>query len=365
MSSQEKKIIVFLQRETLKSYLVDLKKATSKPGKEEAWTSENLAELLVRLKKEWEEKSIRVLLDDTLGYLLEFELPRDQKDEDEYLVKKISEKVREEIEKDDFEILEDETERNLRKIKIFAPVKKIWEIFSAGAKEAGLEIEIKETVSLALRRNKDPVLGLAKREVTDKKSEEINLPQVKLNQEGAEIDQGALLSAERVEKETSKPEKKPHLSRAFWLIFLGTLLVTVLFVGGILVYQDALKKSQILNSPIIPEETVNETIDKPVSEPTATLDISKLKIQVLNGSGVPGEAGKVMSFLEGLGYKDIKTGNADSYNYQGMELSLKKSQQDFRVKLVEDLSEKYTLSETLKNLDEEGEFDAVIILGKQ
>lgn len=51
-------------------------------------------------------------------------------------------------------------------------------------------------------------------------------------------------------------------------------------------------------------------------EPTATatpepVDKSEIKIEVLNGTGVPGEASFLQGELEELGYEDITAGNAD------------------------------------------------------
>lgn len=150
------------------------------------------------------------------------------------------------------------------------------------------------------------------------------------------------------------------------LIVLGGLS---LVIGGILVYQKAIKNKELVieseaKPTLVPEETV-EQISTPTPTPTIILERSDLKIEVLNGSGVPGTAAKAADFLEELGYQKPATGNADSYDYSSTIIKIKESKQDYLPILKEDLSEKYTLSEEVDTLDEDEDFDVVIIIGKE
>lgn len=57
--------------------------------------------------------------------------------------------------------------------------------------------------------------------------------------------------------------------------------------------------------------------ESPTEAPTSTpepMDKSKVRIEVLNGTGVPGEAGFLQTALEGMGFEEITAGNADSQN---------------------------------------------------
>jgi hypothetical protein len=57
------------------------------------------------------------------------------------------------------------------------------------------------------------------------------------------------------------------------------------------------------------------TTEAPTTSPTPTaapVNKSEVKIEVLNGTGVPGEAGFLQKALEGLGFEEITAGNADS-----------------------------------------------------
>jgi len=66
-----------------------------------------------------------------------------------------------------------------------------------------------------------------------------------------------------------------------------------------------------------------------------------------------------------LGYKDIAVGNADSFDFEKTEISIKEGKKDYLDILTNDLSDGYRVLEETKTLDEESEFDAVITIGKK
>ena len=98
--------------------------------------------------------------------------------------------------------------------------------------------------------------------------------------------------------------------------------------------------------------------------PTPKISRADLKIKVLNGTGVPGAAGKVAELLEKFGWQGIKTGNADNFDYQKTVIQIKESKKEYFELLKKDLSSKYTLEEEPQTLSEDENFDAVIIVGK-
>lgn len=95
----------------------------------------------------------------------------------------------------------------------------------------------------------------------------------------------------------------------------------------------------------------------------SSIDKSGLVIQVLNGSGISGEAGKVQTVLEGAGYSNITTGNADSFDHQDVSISVKSTKANFLKALETDLSESYTIGDTDTNLTS-SDYDVVIIVGQ-
>src|SRR5260221_53902 len=95
------------------------------------------------------------------------------------------------------------------------------------------------------------------------------------------------------------------------LIFI-IIIIFLLFIGGItfLVFKSSRTTGE---EPVPTESGLPEPTSSPASSPTPTpvaINKSDVKIQVLNGTGVAGEAGVLQSALTALGYKKIDVGNA-------------------------------------------------------
>lgn len=157
-----------------------------------------------------------------------------------------------------------------------------------------------------------------------------------------------------VERESKPGSKKPFL---FVLIIV---LILALVGGGIFIYKKTVDKggANLKNGPA-PTPMVEQPT--PTPEPLAK---DALKIEILNGSGVPGAAGVAQKYLEGLGYKVEKTGNAKSFDVAKTEIAIKDDKQPYLGLLVKDLEGKYTLATESSVLDSSSQYDVVITLGK-
>jgi copper homeostasis protein CutC len=67
----------------------------------------------------------------------------------------------------------------------------------------------------------------------------------------------------------------------------------------------------------------------PTPTPKILVDKQAVRIKVLNGSGVSGKASAVKEILKEKGYQEILTGNADSFDYEKTEVSVKKGKNLF------------------------------------
>lgn len=94
------------------------------------------------------------------------------------------------------------------------------------------------------------------------------------------------------------------------------------------------------------------------------LDRSKLTIEIQNGSGIAGAAGKVKTILEDLGYVISKTGNADNYDYEETVIQVKATRKSYLPLLEKDLESSYTIGSTSSTLTG-STADAVVIVGKE
>lgn len=105
----------------------------------------------------------------------------------------------------------------------------------------------------------------------------------------------------------------------------------------------------------------------PVSsiDKTSGLDRAKLSVEIQNGSGVAGVAGKVSDLLKSLGYNVTGTGNADNFNYTSVTIKVKSSEQSYLPVLNKDLSSNsYSVGSTSADLTSTSSADALVIVGK-
>lgn len=145
---------------------------------------------------------------------------------------------------------------------------------------------------------------------------------------------------------------------------LIVFLTTVLFISGIVVFAFALKSSGISLNTGNSQSTTPTPSPAPTTAPTATpvpIKKSDLKINILNGSGKPGLAGIAKTYLESLGYQNITTGNADSYDYPNTTITFK-NKSEAATQLKADLSQKYTVTESTTS-STSTDSDVEIVLG--
>lgn len=140
--------------------------------------------------------------------------------------------------------------------------------------------------------------------------------------------------------------------------------IILVVVGGLLIIGGGVfffTRGQGEVNMVSPSPTPSEELPSPSPEPE--LKREDLKLQVLNGTGKAGEAGKAKAFLEGLGYANVEVGNADSFDYRQTEIRIKASKEAYSGLLEGDLSGEYELARSTKTLSEDSEFDAVVVIG--
>ena len=163
----------------------------------------------------------------------------------------------------------------------------------------------------------------------------------------------------RVMPEISVHKSKPAASLFVWAVV--TILVAIL-TGGIL-YAAAKKTSPLtLFARPTPTPTATPT---PTPTPTpAIIDKASFDIEVVNGGGTPGAAGKMKTFLEEKGYKVASTGNTDEYTYTETEIHGKATMKDAVANLEADLKDTYTLGTVATDLSASASADVEVIVGK-
>jgi hypothetical protein len=175
-------------------------------------------------------------------------------------------------------------------------------------------------------------------------------------------------------------------------LVLVTILVVLLGIvlGGVLVYRSALNSKhqpeiiepestptvKPVNTPETDSQTSQEATPEgenkgpqntPSPSPASEVKINKtkLKVRVLNGSGVPGSAGKMETVLKAAGYKSITAGNADNFDFETTQISVKSGQDELLSTIKQDLKGKYNIGQADTDLAAKSEYDAVITVGKE
>lgn len=143
-----------------------------------------------------------------------------------------------------------------------------------------------------------------------------------------------------------------------WPILL-IFVVTIAILIGVFVYRQGIFKGEKVNvASLSPTPTIAIT-----PEPAKTIDLTQYEIEILNGSGVDGEAGRQRVNLEAEGFTVSSVGNADSSDYTDTIIQAKAEvDKDFVVKLKSVLSNSFTVGES-EILPDDSSVPVVVIIG--
>lgn len=139
---------------------------------------------------------------------------------------------------------------------------------------------------------------------------------------------------------------------------LGVVVVIAALVGGIL----------MLRQPKKTEQTQVVVVEKKEPSPTEKPKIDKksVKIQVLNGTGTPGQAGIVVEALTKAEYNpdNIKTDNAEEFNATVTTITARAGFEDVASDIKDVLKGTFdTITIDSSPLDTSSEFDIVVVTG--
>ncbi|MGB9883045.1 MAG: LytR C-terminal domain-containing protein [Microgenomates group bacterium] len=150
---------------------------------------------------------------------------------------------------------------------------------------------------------------------------------------------------------------KIYLPKKEIFLFLSSFVLS--FFLFIFINNFKSTKLSFFSKKITPTVTPLPTI---TPSPTPTIKKEELKIQVLNGSGIPGKASEMKEILKKKGYQEIITGNADNYDYKLTEIQVKRSKSFVAELIKNDLSD-YFSTIKITTLAEEKTPDVIIIIG--
>ncbi|PIS15665.1 hypothetical protein COT62_02440 [Candidatus Roizmanbacteria bacterium CG09_land_8_20_14_0_10_41_9] len=143
-------------------------------------------------------------------------------------------------------------------------------------------------------------------------------------------------------------------------VIIVIVLIVVAIIGGIYLVRQPQKK----------DEGGSPLVEKKVSTPSPTekpeIDKESVKIQVLNGTGTPGQAGTAVKALEEAGYNadNIETSNADEFGDTVTTITARKGFDEVAKDIKDALKATFDNVEIdSSHLDEDSEFDISIVTG--
>lgn len=151
---------------------------------------------------------------------------------------------------------------------------------------------------------------------------------------------------------TQSKNKKPLMGLVISLIVLVAVIVGLV----------------MMKQPKKVEEKQDVSIEQKGPSPTEKPKIEKstVKIQVVNGTGTPGQAGVVVKALEEAGYStdNIKTGNAEEFDNTTTSITARDNFEEIVNDIKSVLGSAFDkITVVSPNLDADSEFDIVIITG--
>ncbi len=145
---------------------------------------------------------------------------------------------------------------------------------------------------------------------------------------------------------------------------MGKILIIVaillLLAGGYFYYQSTQNRESGVS--------VTEPKENEPTEPTPTkVEVKKdaFTIEILNGSGIAGEAGRAQELLESADFKIDSTGNAENYDFEETVIQAGSDVDEAWIELLRDeLGKQYTVKSGVTKLDETAsDADVVVIVG--
>lgn len=182
----------------------------------------------------------------------------------------------------------------------------------------------------------------------------------------------AKISSDEVKKWISEvpPEtlqgesNRPRINRRLVVVILIAAVISGVVVGGIIYFNSKVSKPLTIAETQPPSPTPQEEVMEEKEAMEEKVDLTQYSVQVLNGSGVPGEAGNAESSLTDAGFENIDTGNADSYDYEQTEVSLKADLPEAIYKAIEDaLGGQYNVVKSETTLSEGSDYNIQVIVG--
>lgn len=171
------------------------------------------------------------------------------------------------------------------------------------------------------------------------------------------------------EDETSDEKTKPRISP---VVKIGIILILIgIAVTAVLIFKkgfiESPNRNQSTPSPALSsDQSLPELDEKDLEATSEAQDSNKvdITIQILNGSGIAGQAQIVKNSLTSLNYSQIEVGNAKNQDAQSTKVTYSKEVPQSYILEIKAELEKLLRGVETKATEEEQEFDIIITTGQ-
>ena len=316
-------------------------------------TSRDLSDIFNEIKKVTKAETFKLLLSDELVQFISINIPKKIKGERKRAL--ISSEIESTLGTDISESFWGYKNKGENTTIVYYPNKELYAEMLEAVKNSGLTIKSVEPEVIALTRNENPIIGMVSEDLSSD-PEEVEIV----------IDNKIAEPVQENKKLDGIRRKAPVFFKLALTIFLA------LFAVGSVYYFYQVRNSDG-NTENLADSSVSEQA-QPTPEPTASseifgvvvteaVDLSGYSVEVLNGSGVPGEAAFVQDLLANRGFEDIQIGNADTQDQEVTQILIKQeAKEKLEDIIVDELSARYNL-ETIDAEDQDS--DVTIIVGER
>ncbi|OGM05684.1 hypothetical protein A2125_00160 [Candidatus Woesebacteria bacterium GWB1_43_5] len=358
MSASPKRIISVTKDKVIVIEIVD--PLGKKFGKsfEFAWDETTLDSVFSEAVKKFSSRDFRILVSDDLSYTLRTALPVEISDQKvrEYVLGKLREKIPEGVEEGAWDFREIKNAAGQSRDAIaFALDKNFAKALFGAIARAGINVEAMEPEIIAKTRDANAYVGIAlKEDLTGQDKDVLNIrPMVVIKE-----DANAPVSNASSEMASRK------LGIKLFIILIPIVLVGILFGGFIYLQKNVPPLVDVNDGGLLLTPTPTPSPESAAQKETE-VDLKSLKVEVRNGSGMPGEATRVSDILKNSGFEIIETKNADSFDFKETEVRLKEKYAPEVLEIIaKALSGDYEVIQS-DFLDKEARFDIVIVVGQK
>jgi len=371
MLFSNRKIIAIYRGKLIATEVYD--PVTKKFGRtyEFGWQPETLDLTLAEVIKKFQTNEYRILVSDELSYVVRLTIPSTVPKAQirAYILDKLQEKIPEQVDDNEWDYKEI---RNLAgeglDIIAFALVKTFAAVLFRAINKLGINIVAIEPETIAKTRDANAYIGLSLK--TDLRGPDPEVLNITPNQVTDEVESKKVVEAAGENTVKVADNNYIRLNRRIVFLIIAVMLVG-LFAGGFFYLRSRSTNVTQKENPNPTSTVQNSASETPSSTPSPTPsptpnspELSVLRVQLQNGTGIAGEAGNVQKILESEGFKIISSTNADTFDHDESEVSLKPQYDMVYDTLDRALNSEYTLIKS-DTLPDDSQNDIVIIIGKK